>query len=79
MKVACMVFVILLAIFLSIRDIPEMKRKKSYKEMAVYVIILFLGVMLTILKANGADLPNPADVVVAVNSPFVAMLKGVLE
>lgn len=79
MKFTCNVFIILLAIFISIHDIPEMKKQKSYMEMALYVIILFSGVMLTILKANGVELPNPSDVIVAVNSPVVSMLKGALE
>ncbi|XOQ49477.1 MAG: Holin [Eubacteriales bacterium] len=78
MNFASVVFVILLAVFLSIRDIPEMKRKKEYKEMVIYVIFLFFGIMLTILKASGADLANPSDVVVAINSPFVSKLEGIL-
>ena len=79
MKFTCNVFIILLAIFISIHDIPEMKKQKSYKEITLYVIILFSGVTLTILKANGVELPNPSDVIVAVNSPVVSMLKGALE
>ena len=79
MSFASVVFVILLAVVLCFHDIPEMKKQRLYRDITVYVIVLILGVVFTALEAGGAKLPNPADVVVAVCSPVVSMLKGVLE
>ena len=79
MSMVLIVLVITFSTVLSIIEIPKMRKNKENREMAAFIIILFFGTALTILKSLNVDIPNPADFIQMIFSPLVSLMKGALE
>jgi len=79
MNLVLIVMILAFSITLCIVEIPKMRKNKENRELAAFSIILALGTLLTILKCLSVEIPNPADFVQTVFSPFVSLIKGALE
>lgn len=64
---------------LCVVEVPKMRKKKEYKELALFSVILCFGLITAVLKSLDIAVPNPSDFVVAVFSPLMPILEGVLE
>ncbi|MDR3625575.1 MAG: hypothetical protein P4L45_02005 [Ignavibacteriaceae bacterium] len=67
------------SVVLCIVEIPKMRKNREKKELVAFLIILFYGLALVGMKCLKIDIPNPADVLVAVYSPVVDLIKVALE
>jgi len=67
----------LLLIFLIIIwiEVPALVRKKMWRELIVFSILLLIGMMLSIPQALGIHVPSPDDLVAVIFKPFSEWLK----
>jgi hypothetical protein len=61
---------------LSIVEIPKMLKKKQYKEVYTFAIVLALGMVLAILKILGKEIANPSDLIAWVYLPIEDFIKN---
>lgn len=67
------------SIILCVVEVPKMRKKEEYKELAVFSVILCFGIVIAVLKSLDIAVPNPADFVDVIYSPVTSLMKGVLE
>lgn len=60
-------------------EIPKMLKKKLYRELWTFSVLLAIGTTLTIMKSLDLKIPNPNDLVMWVYSPFEGIFKSLLE
>jgi hypothetical protein len=57
-------------------EIPSMKKKKNYKEMFVFLILLISGLSLGILAIIGIELPTPLYLISKIFKPVSDLLQN---
>jgi hypothetical protein len=62
--------VIMAAVVFVMIDVPRLRRKKAYKELWVFAILLATGVGLGIAQSMRVQLPNPLDLIFFVFRPI---------
>lgn len=58
-------------------EMPRMRKKKIYRDLWTFSILLVIGVILTIIKCLNFTLPNPSDLIAWVFSPFSDFLRNI--
>jgi len=79
MALLSIILVIIFSSILCIVEIPNMLKDKLYRELIAFSVILFCGIILTILKSLDIQILNPSDIIATVYSPIVTLIKGALE
>lgn len=79
MTLFAMILTAAFSVILCVAEVPKMRRKKEYKELAVFSVILCFGIVIAVLKSLDITVPNPADFVDVIYSPVTSLMKGVLE
>ncbi|WP_431091076.1 hypothetical protein [Paenibacillus sp. 8b26] len=62
--------ILLVAVAISMFEVPYMRKKGLKKELWLFYILLFLGVGISSAKALSGFIPTPLDWIAAVYRPF---------
>ncbi|WP_243291595.1 hypothetical protein [Bacillus sp. FJAT-47783] len=71
--------ILMVAIIVIYIEVPSLLKKKQTKELYVFSILLFIGVVLSILESLQIELPNPLDAITFIYKPFSDFIFGFLE
>lgn len=59
-------------------EVPDLRRKKAYRELAVFALLLAAGTGFGVAHSFRVPLPNPIELIFYVFRPASDMLKGIL-
>ncbi|MCZ8511510.1 hypothetical protein O9H85_03485 [Paenibacillus filicis] len=68
-------FILLIIIFVMMKEIPQMIRGRNYKELIIYSILLLLGTTYVIDLVYHLHLPNPTKGITSIFRPFTIWLE----
>lgn len=71
--------ILAVAILVIYIEVPSLLKKKQTKELWVFSVLLFIGVVLSILESLQIELPNPLDAITFIYKPFSDFIFGLLE
>lgn len=74
MMILSIVLLILFCVMICIIEIPKMLKDRLYRELFVFLLLLVCGFITGILKSFNLAVPNPADWVAAIYSPFADLM-----
>lgn len=66
--------ILIIAAVMVISEVPPLVEQKQKKEVIIYSILLFLGIVLSILVALGVTVPNPLDFISYVLKPLTKLI-----
>ncbi|TKH45142.1 hypothetical protein NST83_01735 [Paenibacillus sp. FSL R10-2782] len=69
-KILNILGILLVAVAISMLEVPYMRKKRLKKELWLFSILLLLGVGISIAKALSWFIPTPLDWIAAVYRPF---------
>lgn len=61
---------------LCMTEIPKMLKKRQYRELWLFSVLLALGTTLAILKSLDVRIPNPSDFAAWIYSPLSEVMKS---
>lgn len=67
---ALFAFLLIIAI-----EVPGLVKKRMWRELAAFAVILGVGMSLSILQILGVELPSPITFIEAIYKPFAEWLK----
>lgn len=79
MKYIVVLLIIAYAAFLCIKEIPDMLKKKEFKELATFSVILTIASVFGILHSFDVKVPNPNDLIAWIYRPISDALKVFME
>lgn len=71
--------VILLAILISVYEIPKLIKNKLFKELIVFFLLLLAGTGLGIARSINLELPSPLDLITFIYKPISDTIYEVLQ
>jgi len=71
--------VIAIGVLVALLEMPNLLKKKMFKEGVVFLTLLFLATLVASLKALNAPLPNPFDWIEAVYKPVIERIWAILS
>ena len=76
-----MVIILLIIIFLGIiaLETPSMLKKRQWRELAAFGVLMLGGMALTFAQALGLPLPNPTTGIEMIFSPVADIIKNILS
>ncbi|WP_419962287.1 hypothetical protein [Psychrobacillus sp. BM2] len=66
--------ILIIAAVMVISEVPPLVEQKQKKEVIIFSILLFLGIVLSILVALGVTVPNPLDFISYVLKPLTKLI-----
>ncbi len=79
MNILSVIIIVLFCTVLCIFEIPKMLKKKLFKELVIFSIVLLCGFIIGILKSFGSPVSNPSDWISAVYSPFLSHFENYMK
>ncbi|MDQ0862242.1 hypothetical protein [Bacillus sp. V2I10] len=71
--------IVMAAVIMIIIDVPSTWKKGEKKELWGFFILLFIGVMLSIVHERNVNIPNPLDLISVMYKPFGEFLLRLLK
>ncbi len=71
--------ILVVAILIALAEVPTLLKKKMIKECILFSLLLIIGTSLSLAKAQGVQLPNPVDWIVAVMQPVADWIDNILK
>lgn len=71
--------IVMTAVIIIIIDVPSTWKKGEKKELWGFFILLFIGVMLSIVHERNVNIPNPLDWISVMYKPFGEFLLRLLK
>lgn len=66
-------------IIISAKELPLLRRKKSIREILVYLLLLGIGVWLSIMAGNLEQVVTPLIIIETIFKPVIQMLKYIFS
>jgi len=64
-----------IGIFISLFEIPPLIKKKWWREIIVYFLLLSAGLTLCILLSKNVTIPTPMDLITSIYSPVTSLFE----
>ena len=71
--------IVMVAVLISIKEVPSLWGKGWKKELWVFSILLLLGTGISIAEALDKDIPNPLDWIAFIYKPFSDFILELLK
>ncbi|MDP4105115.1 MAG: hypothetical protein Q8935_09180 [Bacillota bacterium] len=71
--------IILIAVLITLFELPKMIKKKLIKESVIFCILLSIGTCFPVLMSLGVQLPNPLDWIILFIKPLANMFGELLK
>lgn len=71
--------ILLIGAIISLFEIPPLVKKKWWREIIVYFILLSVGMTLAILISKDVTIPTPIDLLTKIYSPITNFMEKVLS
>lgn len=67
------------AVVIAMLEAPALFKRRLFKELWIYLILLGIGTSVCIMLSLNMKLPNPIDLLTAIYKPFYVMLDKLLS
>ena len=71
--------ILLIGAIISLFEIPPLVKKKWWREIIVYLILLSVGMTLAILISKNVTIPTPIDLLTKIYSPVTNFFEKILS
>jgi hypothetical protein len=71
--------ILLIGAIISLFEIPPLVKKKWWREIIVYLILLSVGMTLAILISKDVTIPTPIDLLTKIYSPVTNLFEKILS
>jgi hypothetical protein len=71
--------ILFIGVIISLFEIPPLVKKKWWREIIVYFLLLSAGLMLSILLCLNVPIPSPLDLIIKIYSPVTNFIDRILS
>jgi len=71
--------IIVTAAAIAYAEAPKLAKNRMYKELAIFSVLLAIGLAVSVMNALRVPLPNPLDAIVFLFRPISKLLFGMLS